>query len=176
MNIMCRPVWLFLLMYRSPDVRHTGFPQVDGGQRTPRFWGVTIIDATCCGAFKRRNAKEAKQLIEDLAKCNYKASSETSRSSSRLKGSGMLELNRMTHIEAKLDTLMSKMGNQERRMHSANEVGTVDENEKRNSTEERLAHEGPYQVKEAQYLHATRSYNFKPNLNLPTHYTPSVTA
>ena len=36
-----------------------------------------IIDAACCGAFKRKSAEEARQLIEDLAKCNYKASSET---------------------------------------------------------------------------------------------------
>ena len=84
----------------------------------------------------------------------------------------MLELNRMTAIEAKLDALMSKIGNQKRRMHTTNEVGTIDENEKRNSAEEGLAHEGPYQAEEAQYLNATRSYNFKPNLNLPTHYTP----
>ena len=35
-----------------------------------------IIDASCCGAFKRRSAKEARQLIKDLAKCNYKAPSE----------------------------------------------------------------------------------------------------
>ena len=27
-----------------------------------------IIDATCCGAFKRRSAEEAKRLIEDLSK------------------------------------------------------------------------------------------------------------
>ena len=27
-----------------------------------------IIDASCCGAFKRRSAEEARQLIEDLAK------------------------------------------------------------------------------------------------------------
>ena len=27
-----------------------------------------IIDAACCGAFKRRSAEEAKKLIEDLAK------------------------------------------------------------------------------------------------------------
>ena len=47
----------------------------------------------------------------------------------------MLELNRMNAIEAKLDALMSKMGNQERRMHLENEVGIVDENEKRNSVE-----------------------------------------
>ena len=86
----------------------------------------------------------------------------------------MLELNRMTAIEEKLDALISKMGNWERRMHSANEVGTVDENEKRNSAEEGLAYEGPYQVEEAQYLNATRIYNFKPNLKLPTHYTPTL--
>ena len=86
----------------------------------------------------------------------------------------MLKLNRITAIEAKLDALISKMGNQERRMHSSNEVGTVDENENRNSIEEGLAHEGPYQVEEAQYLNGTKSYNFKPNLNLPTHYTPPL--
>ena len=55
----------------------------------------------------------------------------------------------MTTIEEKLDALMNKMGNHERRMHSTNEVGTVDENEKRNSAYEGLANEGPYQVKEA---------------------------
>ena len=77
----------------------------------------------------------------------------------------------MNAIEAKLGALMNKMGNHERRMHSVHEVGTIDENEKRHSVEEGLTHEGPYQVEEAQYLNANRSYNFKPNLTLPTHYT-----
>ena len=77
----------------------------------------------------------------------------------------------MTAIEEKLDTLMSKMGNQERIMHSENKVGTIDEIEKRNSDEEGLAPEGHYQVEEAQYLNANISYNFKPNLNFLTHYT-----
>ena len=36
----------------------------------------------------------------------------------------------MTAIEARLDALMNKMGNQVRRMHSTHEVGTVDGNEK----------------------------------------------
>ena len=31
-----------------------------------------IIDASCCGAFKRKSADEARDLIEDLAKCNMK--------------------------------------------------------------------------------------------------------
>ena len=69
----------------------------------------------------------------------------------------MIELSRMTSIEAKLDALMNKMGNHERRVHSTNEVGIVDENERKNSVEEGLAHEGPYKVKEARYLNANRS-------------------
>ena len=34
-----------------------------------------IIDAACYGAFKRKSVEEAKQLIKDLAKCNFKAPS-----------------------------------------------------------------------------------------------------
>ena len=59
-------------------------------------------------------------------------------------------------------------------MHSSHEVGTVEGNEQKNSVEEGLAHEGPYQVKEAQFINGNISYNFKPNLNLPTHYTPAL--
>ena len=72
-----------------------------------------IIDAACCGAFKRRSAEDARELIEDLAKYNYKAPSVALGSSSRLKESSVIELNRMTAIEAKLDALMNKMGNNE---------------------------------------------------------------
>ena len=54
-------------------------------------------------------------MIEDLAQCNYKAPSKASGSSRRLKGSGVIELNRMTAIEAKLDVLMNKLGNTERK-------------------------------------------------------------
>ena len=53
-----------------------------------------IIDASCCGAFKIRNAEEACQLIEDLAKCNHKAPSEASRNSSKLKGNGLIRLDK----------------------------------------------------------------------------------
>ena len=59
-----------------------------------------IIDASCCGAFKRRSAKKARQLIEDLAKCNYKALSKASGSNNRLRGGGFIELNSMIAIEA----------------------------------------------------------------------------
>ena len=86
----------------------------------------------------------------------------------------MLELNRMTIIEAKLDVLMRKMNTQERISHSANIVGIEEEGEHKCMTDEGLAHEGPYQVEEAQFVSGNRSYNFKPNNNLPTHYTPAL--
>ena len=85
-----------------------------------------IIYASCCEAFKRRNAEEARQLIEDLATCNYKAPSEASGSSGRMRGSGLIGLDRITAIEAKLDAVMNKLGNNERRMHTAHEVGAVE--------------------------------------------------
>ena len=97
------------------------------------YTSKAIIDATYYGDFKRKGVEEEKQLIEDLAKYNYRAPSKTSGSSSRLKESDMIELNHMTAIEAKLDALMRKMGNHEKIMHLTNKVGTIDENEKRNS-------------------------------------------
>ena len=69
---------------------------------------------------------------------------------------------------------MSKMNNQERRIHLANAVGIEEKGEQKCITNEGLAHEGPYQVEEAQFVSGNRSYNFKPNNNLPTHYTPAL--
>ena len=112
-------------------------------------------------------------MIEELSKRNYRAPSEASKTNSRLKGGGVIELNKMLVIEAKLDVLMSKMNNQERRNHSANELGIMEGAEQK-QTDQGLAHEGPYQVEEAQHIESSRSYNFKPNNNLPTHYTPAL--
>ena len=136
------------------------------------FASKGIIDVSCCGDFRRRSAEEARQLIKDLAKCNYKAPSEASGSSNRLRGSGLIELNRMTTIKAKLDAVMNKLGSNERRKHTSLEVGAVDERERRKSVEEGPNHEGSYQ-EEAQYLNANMSHTFKPNLNCPltTHRT-----
>ena len=131
-----------------------------------------IIDASCCGAFKRRNAEEVRQLIEDLDKCSYKAPSEASGSSNRLRGSGLIGLDRMTAIEAKLDAVINKLGNKEKRMHNAYEVGAVKEGLR--SSADGPVEEEPYQAEEAHYLNANKSYTFKPNPNLPTHYTPAL--
>ena len=130
------------------------------------------IDASCYGAFKIRSAEEARELIEDLAKCNYKTPSKASGSSSRLKGNGLIGLDRMTTIEAKLEVVLNKLGRNERRMHTAHEVGVVEERMRRSA--EGLVDEEPCQVEEAKYMNEQRSYHFKPNPNLPTHYTPTL--
>ena len=72
----------------------------------------------------------------------------------------------MTTIKVKLDALMNRLENNERRMHIALEVGTVDERETRKSAEEGLTHEGPYQVGEAKYLNENRSYTFMESKNV----------
>ena len=46
MSMLCRPMWPFLLMYGSHDMRHTGFPQVDGGQRDPWEMGRHTQNST----------------------------------------------------------------------------------------------------------------------------------
>ena len=56
-------------------------------------------------------------------------------------------------------------------MHSAREMGTVEGSEQKSITDEGLAHEGPYRAEEAQFVGGNKSYKFKPNTNLPTHYT-----
>ena len=66
-----------------------------------------IIDASCCGAFKQKSAEEARDMIEDLAKFNMKAPSEFSRGNNR--GKEVMELSKMTAMEAKLDAIMHRM-------------------------------------------------------------------
>ena len=129
-----------------------------------------IIDAACGGAFRRRKAEEARQLIEDLVRCNMRPPFESSGSSSRAKGNGMIELNKTSAIEAKLDAFMHRL---DKRMHSVNEIGAV-EREGRVNNAEGHADEGSYAVEEANYLNEHIAYHFKPNPNLPTHYTPAL--
>ena len=73
-----------------------------------------------------------------------------------------------------LHVLMSKMSTQERKRHSTNTVGIEEEGDKKCLTNKGLAHDGPYQVEEAQFVNDIKSYNFMPNNNLPTHCTPTL--
>ena len=130
-----------------------------------------IIDASCCGAFKRKSAEEAKELIEDLAKCNMKTPSEFSRGNSR--GKGIMELSKMTSMEAKLDAIMHRIDKQEKKTYTAHEIGAV-EREILKGSAERAAEEQFYDAEEVKYLGEQRNYHFKPNTNLPTHYHPAL--
>ena len=61
-----------------------------------------------------------------------------------MRGGGIIELNKMLAIEAKLDALMKKMSNQERRNQLAYQVGTMEGGEQKSIIDEGLAHEGSY--------------------------------
>ena len=115
-----------------------------------------IINASYYEGFKRRSAEEARQVIEDLAKCNYETPSASSGCSSRMRGNGLIGLDRATAIEAKLDEVMNKLSSNERRMHTVHEVGAVKEG--RRSSAEGYEEEDPYQVEETKYMNEQRSY------------------
>ena len=67
-----------------------------------------------------------------------------------MRGNGLIGLDRTTAIEAKLDAIMNKLSSNERRMHTAHEVGVVKEG-RRNSAEG-YDEEKPYQVEETKYM------------------------
>ena len=89
-----------------------------------------------------------------------------------MRGGGLMGLDRMIAIEAKLDAVMNKLSSNEKKMHTAYEIGAVKEG-RRNSVEGHEEDE-PYQVEEVQYLNANKSYTFKLNPNPPTHYSPAL--
>ena len=77
-----------------------------------------------------------------------------------MRGNGLIGLDRTTAIEAKLDAVMKKLSSNERRIHTAHEVGAVREG-RRNSAEG-FEEEEPYQVEETKYMNEQRSYHFNP--------------
>ena len=75
----------------------------------------------------------------------------------------------MISMEEKLDALMHRMDKQDKKLQFAHEIGVVERGGIRRSAEG-SADEDPYVVEEANYPNEQRSYHFKPNPNLPTHY------
>ena len=121
--------------------------QMDIFYHSMNYTAKGIIDAACGGAFRRRRAEKARQLIEDLSRCNMRLPSESSWSSSTAKGNGMIKLNKLYAMEAKMDALMHQL---DKIMHSANEIGAV-ERERIVNNVERRTDEVSYAVKEANY-------------------------
>ena len=131
------------LLRRCPMHGIEKMTQMDIFYHVMNYTSKGTVDAASGGAFRRKSAEEATQLIEELAKSNYMAPSDASGSNSRLRGGGVIELNKMLAIEAKLDALMNRLSHRERKSHSANEVGTVEGAEQK-CIDEGLPHEGPY--------------------------------
>ena len=68
---------------------------------------------------------------------------------------------------------MHRMDKQERKMHIAHEIGAVERELIRRSGDV-PTEEDSYGAEEVKYVNEKRSYHFKPNLNLPTHYNPAL--
>ena len=84
-----------------------------------------------------------------------------------------MELSKMTAMEAKLDAIMHRMDKQERKLHTVHEIEAVERELMRRSAEVPTA-EDSYGAEEVKYVNEQRSYHFKPNPNLPTHYNPAL--
>ena len=85
----------------------------------------------------------------------------------------MIELNKMTKIEAKPDAIMNKMNNQEKRGHSCNEVGIVEGAEYKSVDNLGLSHEGAYQVDEVSTLMVIEVITSSPTITYqPTTHLP----
>ena len=100
-----------------------------------------------------------------------KAPSEFSRGNS--KGKMVMELSKMAAMEAKLDAIMHRMDKQERKMHTAHKIGAVEREAMRRSAE-MPTEEDAYEVEEVKNVNEPRSYHFKTNPNLLTHYSPAL--
>ena len=72
--------------------------QMDIFYHAMNYTSKGIIDASYCGGFKRRSVEEARQVIEDLTKCNYKTPSESLGSNNKMRGNGLIGLDRTTAI------------------------------------------------------------------------------
>ena len=69
--------------------------------------------------------------------------------------------------------LCNRMDKQDKKLHSAHEIGAVERGGIKRGAEG-STNEDPYAIEEANYLNEQRSYHFKPNPNLPTHYNPAL--
>ena len=100
-----------------------------------------------------------------------KAPSEFSRGSS--KGKGVMELSKMTAMEVELDAIMHRMDKQERKMHTAHEIGAVERELMRRSANV-PTEEDSYCAEKVKYVNEQRSYHFNQNPNLPKQYNPAL--
>ena len=118
-----------------------------------------LVDASCGGSITTKTVREANQLFEELAKNNYQAPSE--RNTGRNQG-GLIEVDRMSSLEEKFDALITRLNQQAPRELTIGEIAYM-------QTHGALMANPPLQIEDENYVN-NRSYTFRPNNNLHSHY------
>ena len=108
-----------------------------------------LVEAACGGSITTKIGRETNKIFEELAKNNYQAPSK--RSIGRKQG-GILELDRMSSLEAKFDALMKKMNQQTPREPTIGEIAYM-------QAQGVMMANTPFQVEEANYV-SNRGYTF----------------
>ena len=110
-----------------------------------------------------KTAREANQLFKELTKNNYQAPSE--KNVVRRQG-GLIEVDRMSSLEVKFDALMTRLNQQDPRELTIGEIAYME-------AQGALMANPPLQIEDANYVNK-KSYTFRPNNNLPSHYHPGL--
>ena len=118
-----------------------------------------LLDTACGGSITTKTARKANQLFEELAKSNYQAHSEIN--TGRRQG-GLIKVDRMSSLEAKFDALMTILDQQAPREPTIGEIAYM-------QAQGALMANSLLQIEDANHVN-NRSYTFRPNNNLPSHY------
>ena len=118
-----------------------------------------LVDVACGGSITMKTTQEANLMFEELAKNNCQHSSE--RGDGRRQG-GIHEIDRISSLKAKFEALMTKL-NQKAPKEST--LGEIDHIQSQNA----LVANTPLSTEDVNYVN-NRSYTFRTNNNLSTHY------
>ena len=117
------------------------------------------MEVVCGGSITMKTAREANLMFEELAKNNYQPPSE--RGDGRRQGV-LHEVDRMSSLEAKFEALMVKLNQQAPKEPTIGEIAYM-------QAQGALMANPLLQIEDANYVN-NRSYIFRPNNNLPSHY------
>ena len=122
-----------------------------------------LVDAACVGSITMKTTKDANLMFKELEKNNYQPPSE--RGDGRRQG-GLHEVDRMSSLEAKFKALMARLNQQAPKEPTIGEIAYM-------QVQGALMANPPLQIEDANYVN-NRSYPFRPNNNLPSHYHPGL--
>ena len=106
-----------------------------------------------------KTVREANVMFEELAKNNYQPPYERG---DGIKQGGIHEVDRMLSLEAKFEALMTRLNQQALKEPTLGKIAYM-------QAHGALMANTPLQIEDANYVNI-RSYTFRPNNNLPSHY------